>query len=199
LTADTLEKIERLVRWATKSYADHPDQDDIQQVARIGAWRHLEAKRALGSPLSDSTLIVQGAKWAIGTYLQRHAHPNYLRCGNRRKKAVRFSSLDAIVQETEETGNYDLDEHRVLLQPDFVPGLVETLDRQEIVDEVLSYCTPVQKEAVIEVYLKGKAASQFARERGTSVSTVTQLLCYALNHYRQRHGLPCQGKRADRG
>lgn len=61
--------IERLILFKIGRYRSHPDWEDIQQEARIRAWRSLE--RTKGQGWAPSTVVCHAAYWAAVEWFRR--------------------------------------------------------------------------------------------------------------------------------
>lgn len=177
-------KLEPLVLWRIRKWAGHPDWEDIQQEARIGAW--LSLQKTGNHKAKPSTIAARAAEWRALDFLRYRAM-----AGRRMRRPeqmpdppiVSLDMLQAIAHERDED---DLDKRDDMpREDDFAPALVEQLEAAALIERGLAACTPTEREVLEEVCLKERSAIDVAREKQCTGSAVSQRLLSGKQRMRE--------------
>jgi DNA-directed RNA polymerase specialized sigma24 family protein len=144
VTAWTDEDAVRVAVAAVRCYREHPEWEDIQQEAILGAI--VQSRRVAESgQCSPSTAAHNAARWAVRAYLYPHRGS---------KKDLAFVSLEGMVEESD---------HRAADAISLDWGQIDT--RVTLLTAARRICTPCQVSA-IETLLRGLPHEMAAERLG---------------------------------
>jgi DNA-directed RNA polymerase specialized sigma24 family protein len=168
----TEQDVERLINYKLERFRTHPEWPDIQQEARIAAWKALEKTR--GEPWAPSTVVCKAAAWAAAEYL-RYRVPGGQRCH------------EPVCFEMKEQDGSPVD-------------LVAAGEWNRCIWEGGELCRTVfaglpkrYARLFVRHYFEEIKQMDLALEEGVNWSRVYQILSLCRNAFRREAGLPEQG------
>lgn len=169
--------------------SEHPEYDDLESEAVLGAWRALNGAAARGA-YSWTTIATNAGVWAAREYLQsrrsgRMAMADLQSAWYQR----RLKAPPSAEREAAQAPPLSLDSLPVEVYENAWDGGFPAADARLQLWLLAPDLTLAQREALRLVYLRGCSESEAARQLGITHTSLVERLNAALRKYRRAAGL----------